>query len=202
MTTPDPQTTYPSGAQTAPGEPSTHEENAARARTREAMERARHEMRSLSEQARQQALEAKEQAKTQGREIISERKNWLGDEFHQVSDAVRRAGEELRRDGRHATLTRYTDQVADSADRAASYLWSHEVEDLAADLQDFTRRHPELVMGGLFIAGIAAARFLKATMPEPARRTDSEGYAVGSGEAATTYQTPETYPASSGPGRI
>lgn len=215
MMTPDPHTTHPSGSpQGSSQEHSVSEEGRARAKTREAMERARRELRSLSEQARQQAVETTEDVKAKGREYITERKNRLGDEFHQVSDAVRRASEEMRREDNGSYLARYTDRVADSADRAAGYLWAHDVEDVASDLQDFTRRHPEIVFGGLFIAGLAAARFLKATMPEPsrpARRVSegqlpsnypySEGYAVNSGEAATTYQPPEVYPAST-PGRV
>lgn len=210
MMTPDSEKQHPAGS-TASTQSHSNEESGAREKTREAMARARSELRSLSEQARQQAIETKDEAKAQGREFISERKNRLAEEFHQVGDAVRRAGEELRREGHSSFLARYTDKVADGADRAAGYLWGHEVEDLAADVQDFTRRHPEVVFGGLFVAGLAAARVLKASMPEsrrPARRVSegsnypySQGYAVSSGEAATTYQPPEVYPAST-PGRM
>lgn len=211
MVTPDPHQTNPSGSSNITGnEPSTREETGARQKTRETMHRARNELRSLSEQARQQAIRTKDQAKSQGREFLTERKNRVGDEIHQVGDAVRRAGDEFRERG-DGYLCRYTDAVADTADRAAGYIWGHDIDDFAAEVQDFTRRHPEIVFGGLFIAGLAAARFLKASMPEPQRPArqiggpesypDEGGYAVTSGEAATTYQPPEVYPAST-PGRI
>lgn len=211
MMTPDPHTTHPSGSPQASQSEQSEEQSTVQSQTRDAMEHARNELRSFGEQARRQAVEARDQAKTQGRELITERKNRLAGEFHRVSDAVRRASEELRREDDSGYLARYADGLADTTDRAANYLSSHDIEDFAAEAQKFTRRHPEIVFGGLFIAGLAVARILKASMPEPqrpARQVNkgstylySEGYAVGKGEAATTYQASEKYPVTT-PGRV
>ncbi|MDQ3332768.1 MAG: hypothetical protein M3552_19320, partial [Planctomycetota bacterium] len=62
-----------------------------------------------------------------------------------------------------ATLGHYAHQAGDLVDSCANYLRDANASELIRGASNFTRRHPELVLGGLFLAGVSIARFLKAS---------------------------------------
>ncbi len=81
-----------------------------------------------------------------------------------IAAAARAAAEELdrREDPNVATYAR---GAADALDRVTDYVRDVRLDDLADEAAAFTRRRPEWVLGGLFVAGLAAARFLRADQP-------------------------------------
>ena len=59
----------------------------------------------------------------------------------------------------------YAATVADGLEGARDYLRDADVGELLSEGRRFTKRHPEWVLGGMFVAGLAVARFLKADRP-------------------------------------
>lgn len=81
---------------------------------------------------------------------------------HQLTDAaraLRQSGDQMPTDGT-AGLIRMS---ADTIDRMGGYLRNRSVDDILGDAQAYARRRPWWVVGGAFVAGLAAARFLKSS---------------------------------------
>ncbi|EMI17495.1 hypothetical protein RMSM_05588 [Rhodopirellula maiorica SM1] len=122
--------------------------------------------------AKQKAYEATAAAKESGRKYAHEKKTRLADELGIFSGAIRKASSKLHEE-QHDSLASYIDAAAEQLDHVRESLQSKEVGDLMSDVQDFTRRRPEVVYGGLFVAGLAAMRFLKASKPERQRQINA-----------------------------
>jgi hypothetical protein len=62
-----------------------------------------------------------------------------------------------------AGVADYADAAAERVEQASEYINEKDLTELLRDAQDAARAHPALAMGGLFVVGFAAARFLKAS---------------------------------------
>lgn len=124
---------------------------------------------SAGDQARQYASDLKKgsedvfrSAKESGNSFVTEQKekiaSWL-EEYYQVVEA----GCERLESGEGNPLAAPAHRAASQLKRAANYLRSHQPGDFIDDVGAFARRRPELVYGGLFVAGLAATRFMKAS---------------------------------------
>jgi hypothetical protein len=82
----------------------------------------------------------------------------FGKVFHQVAHALHA----VRLDG----AADYVDSAANRVGDASDYLRESDLKDLIEDAQDVIRDHPGLAMGGLFVAGLAVARFVKAGLSD------------------------------------
>ena len=98
------------------------------------------------------------------------------DQRGQAAKRVARLGK-VARQAAHALHAVKMDGVADYADAAAQrvedlsdYINDKDLTELLRDAQDAARAHPAVAMGGMFLVGLAAARFLKAS----ASRDDEE----------------------------
>lgn len=125
----------------------------ARQFTNEALEKARHQLRESRGQITQRA-----------REMLDQQKQQLCQGLDHVVQAAHAAARSLEeRDS--AGVARYAHMAGDSLERVHEYLCAAGVDDVAQDARQFVRRHPEWVIGGLFIAGLALARMIKADRP-------------------------------------
>ncbi|KAA1261157.1 hypothetical protein LF1_37020 [Rubripirellula obstinata] len=118
----------------------------------------------MTEAAKAKACQAAEQAKQSGAQYAREKKARVADEIGVFSGAIRKASGKLH-DEQHDSIASYVDAAAEQLDRCRQSLESKDVGELVDDVQDFARRRPEVVYGGLFVAGLAAMRFLKASKP-------------------------------------
>ena len=57
----------------------------------------------------------------------------------------------------------YVDQAADQVERLSEYVRERDVVQIAGDVEKFARREPALFLGGAFVLGLCAARFLKSS---------------------------------------
>ena len=87
------------------------------------------------------------------------------------------------------------ESVASKIGGVAKYLNDHEPGDLLDDGRALARRHPEVVLGGLFVVGLAAARFLKASE----RRRDTDQSETGYSSAPRGSSAVTTGPANPRP---
>jgi hypothetical protein len=112
-------------------------------------------------EAKSGAHESFQDARQAGRGFIRQRQSLLAEKLDEYQHAVRAATESLERED--SQLAGPASKAANQLERIAGYLRNHEPEDFLEDLGGFVRRRPEVAFGGLFIAGLVAARFLKAS---------------------------------------
>jgi len=150
-------------------------------------DKARRKLNEVSSEARKQvhkladkATEAAEQARRQGEKAIHEQKSKVSENVSRYSSVVRGVAEKFREE-ENTQIAGYADQMADQLDRLAGYLSWRDMNGLLNDAQDMARRRPDVFYGGMFVAGLALSRFLKASRPEHRGRDHRE---PGSGEFA------------------
>jgi hypothetical protein len=129
---------------------------------------------SAAQSVRAATTDAAHRAKEGAQSFIARQKDMAAAEISHLGEAVQRAAEKLHEEEDH-NIASYAEAAATRARSAAEYLQQHEVHDLLADMQSIARRHPAVVCGGMFAAGVAVARFLKATSPAPDTRRSNTG---------------------------
>jgi hypothetical protein len=117
------------------------------------------DMKSRAQEAQQQV---KQTAQTRIREQVDTRSTQAGEQVSAAAQALRTAGSSLQDEGQDAPA-RATEQLAGYAERVGDYLTKTDGERLLRDAEDFGRRQPLAAIGLGLVAGIAAARLLKAS---------------------------------------
>lgn len=100
---------------------------------------------------------------------ITSQKQRATEELDALAHATRETTKQLRSD-QHEMVAYYLDKAADQLQTVAESIRRKDLNDIVRDVQNVARRQPALVIGGGFVAGMLAARFLKSS-PE------HEGYA-------------------------
>ena len=122
----------------------------------------------VGERVKEKAKEAGDKVKEQGRTFLNEQKERVGSEIGAYSAAARRAAERLESES-DTNLSSYVSSAADQLDRLATRVKERDLGELFDDVEEMARRRPEVFYGGMFVAGLAAARFLKASKEKRAR---------------------------------
>jgi hypothetical protein len=125
------------------------------------------EIKTVAQSAAREAQEA-------GRDFVHQQKENLAQRVHKYAEAVRAASERLRSEEGNV-LADPAQKAAEHLEGMSSYLREKEPGDVLNDLESFTRRRPEVVFGGLFVVGLAAARFFKASRRRPRRAAGPPG---------------------------
>ena len=112
-----------------------------------------------------------DQLREGSRELLTTGKQQLVGRIGVYESAVLDASSRLR-DEEHRVLAQQLESAADSVGRARQYLGDHSTEELVDEVGEFCRRHPAACFAGAFLAGLAAARIIKASTP---RRENAEG---------------------------
>jgi gas vesicle protein len=121
---------------------------------------------AAGEQLKHQASDAAQQFKERSRTMASEQKERVADEISGVGAAIRDAAHRLHDDEDH-NVARYTEALANQVDKVSGYLRNRDIGGLMHDCEDVARRRPEVFIGGMFVTGLAIARFLKASRRQP-----------------------------------
>jgi len=129
--------------------------------------------------AKQAASEVVEGLKARVVDAADERKGTAAETLGTVAHALRGAAQNLQQ-GEVAALGTYAESAAQQLDKVAGYLRDKDLQGLTRDTETFARRHPEVFLGGAFLAGLLAARFLKSSRPQPSATAD-RGYEAGFG---------------------
>ncbi len=158
-------------------------------------ERVRAGTRDVKEQVMQKASEltraVTDGVKEEAERFFDEQKGKLGSKVQRVSKVINQAAHALHAVKADA-VAEAVDAAAERVEQASSYIEERTLSDLIADAEDVARRHPGLMLGGLFLTGVLAARFAKASAtPERSaggasrsRRTGSASRAGRNGRAA------------------
>jgi hypothetical protein len=115
-----------------------------------------------------------EQVKHGGNELLAERKSLVAEQLTNISGAIRRAADKLH-DTDSEFFATYVDRAADKVDGVGSYIEGHDLRDVMEDASVVARQQPLLFGGAMFLAGLAAAGFVKAATAEPPRNGRSRG---------------------------
>ena len=119
------------------------------------------------------AGKAKEQVKTQ----VATQKERAVSSLDDVTQTLHDTSRQLQENGQD-TAGNLMDSVATQIESLTGYLKGRDVDDLLGDLQDIARRNPTLFVGGAFVLGVAAARFMKSSAPYSGSRYDRDAYSA------------------------
>ncbi len=159
-------------------------------------------------QAKDAASRVLDQAKDQAASRADQQRQTVASGFQAVGQAFRSLGEDLRKQDQ-GPVAHYAAEVgnamAQQVDRVANYLQSRDVRQLVSDTEAFARRSPAIFLGGAFVLGLAASRFLKTSRPYPdvfANMPDpSHALPPASPEVASSQPyTNQAYPDANGAG--
>lgn len=131
----------------------------------QAAEQVREQAGQAAEKVREQATHAVAQLRESGQQAAEGQKSRVASSLHSVGQAVHEAANRLREEENH-NLADYTEKFAQQIDEASSYLEQHQLGEMFDEVQHWARRRPELLLGGMFLGGLALARFLKASRPQ------------------------------------
>lgn len=137
--------------------------------TKEQAQRMKSQAIEAGQQAKRHATDMAQQAgqamRQHGSQLIDNQKQRLVEQISGARDATQAAVTKLR--GEHDdNIATYVESVATYLDRAQQYLNDRDGSALLRDAQDLARRKPAWFLGGMFVAGVAIARFAKAERPE------------------------------------
>jgi hypothetical protein len=174
------------------------------------VDEARSEMEKLKESARKEGSAAVDQIKSAtqsavrtaqetGQGFVKSQKETLASRFSEYAKAAESMSERLRGEDDNI-LAAPVEKAAGSLNRISDYLREKEPAEVLNDLESLARRKPELVFGGLFVLGFAAARFLKASRraspPESSRAVSTyvEAPDLSLGAGAPSQPPSQPYP--------
>lgn len=117
----------------------------------------------VTDQTKQAASQVTDQAKQAAQSQLSVRKDQTASGLNTVSSAVRDMGDKLRQNNQTSSYAQFADQAANQIQRFSGYLRSHDVREIVDEAEDWMRRDPMIALGGAFVLGLVAARFLKSS---------------------------------------
>lgn len=124
----------------------------------------------MGEQIKDQTSQLAGQAQTKIKKTLEEQKGKGIGELSGLAEAVRQTGQTLRDQDKDG-IAHYAERAAEQIDRVVQFVDSRDVSELLHETEMFARRHPEAFLGGAFMLGLVAGRFLKSSRDH--RVTDS-----------------------------
>lgn len=112
--------------------------------------------------AQEKASDLRRQGSARLRDQFDQRSSEAGSQVRSLADALRRSGNDLRNEG-NTSGARLAGQAADRAEQLGSYLEQKRGDELMSDIETFARRRPWMLAALGMLAGVAAARFMKAS---------------------------------------
>jgi hypothetical protein len=146
-----------------------------------AQDSARDIARDATREGRRLAAGAMAEAKTLAEDVADRRKTDTAEYLSSVSAAILGGGEALREEG-YGTSADVARQVGDQIGGLADDLVDREPGELLREVERFARERPALFVGGVLLAGIGVARFLRSS-PEPDAFGESGGWAERAADA-------------------
>lgn len=135
--------------------------------------------------AQEKASEVREQGSARLRDQLDERSTKVGSQVRSLATALRRSGNDLSDEG-NGNASQLTTQAADRIERVGSYLEQKSGGELMRDVEKFARRRPWLLAGLGMLAGVAAARFVKASSEQRNDQNRDTEWPTGPGATSST----------------
>jgi ElaB/YqjD/DUF883 family membrane-anchored ribosome-binding protein len=135
--------------------------------------------------AQDKASELREQGSARLQDQFDKRSTQAGSQVRSLAAALRRSGSELSNEG-NGNASQLTTQAADRIERVGSYLEQKSGDELMRDVERFARRRPWMLAGVGMLAGVAAARFVKASSEQRYDQNRETGWPTRSGATTPT----------------
>jgi hypothetical protein len=116
----------------------------------------------VAQQGQQKASEYAEQGREKAKGQIATQKERASGELQGIARALQQTGSQLREQDQDS-IGQYAEQAAEQVERLSNYLSEKDSEQLLSEVEDLARNRPAVFLGGAFILGAAAARFLKSS---------------------------------------
>lgn len=150
-------------------------------------QQAKEQVRNLAEEARRETSRVAGQAGDYVSGLVSRQKDQAADRLSGVAGALRDVGSRLREQDQAAGVGQYAMRAADQVDRLSRYLRDRDLNTFFRDTETFARRHPDVFLGGTFLAGLLLARFLKSSADRRDEDWSVSAYASYPGEEYGDY---------------
>ncbi|HLZ08150.1 MAG TPA: hypothetical protein VKT80_06135, partial [Chloroflexota bacterium] len=108
-----------------------------------------------------------DQARQQGMSQLASQKDRIAGTLGNVADALHATSSHLKQND-DIPIAGYVDQIASSVEQFSNHVRQQSVDELIGETESLARRRPGLFIGGAFIVGLVAARFLKISRQDPA----------------------------------
>ena len=129
---------------------------------------------SISRDAKELASDVVDRAKDLATEQVSEQRRKSASEIGRLAHALHQTSEDLG----DTMAAPYVDKAADMLNRLSGSVRDTSVRDAVRATERFAHREPLLFLGGTFILGVLAARFLKSSERS---ESDDSGLSWGTG---------------------
>jgi len=139
-------------------------------------QQAKEQVRNLAQEARRETSKVAGQAGDYVSNLVSHQKDQAADRLGGVAGAIRDVGNRLQEQDQAAGVGQYAMRAADQVDRLSSYLRDRDLKTFFRDTETFARRHPDVFLGGTFLAGLLLARFLKSSSDRGFGGYDANSY--------------------------
>jgi hypothetical protein len=126
-------------------------------------EQTQEQARTLASEAKDQTADLAGRAQHQVGALMADQKNRAAEGLGSLAGALREVAGKLGHDEIGRGVGHYAQRAATQVDSMSSYLRGAELQAVVRDTGRFARRRPEVFIGGAFLAGLVAARFLKAS---------------------------------------
>lgn len=140
-------------------------------------QQAKEQVRHLADEARRETSKVAGQAGDYVSNLVSRQKDQAADSLGGVAGAIRDVGNRLQEQDQAAGVGQYAMRAADQVDRLSNYLRDRDLNTFFRDTETFARRHPDVFLGGTFLAGLLLARFLKSSSDRGFGGYDANAYA-------------------------
>ena len=133
------------------------------------------QVQDVAGQAQEKAGQLVDQAKEQATGKLATQKDRAVDSLGTVAEALREAGKHLR-ENEQQSFAQYADKAAERVEQFSGNLRGKDVQTIVRDLEGYARRQPAVFLGGAFVLGLVAARFLKSTAQREDEGDNPSGY--------------------------
>ena len=137
---------------------------------------AKEQIRNLADEAKRETSRVAGQAGDFVSNLVTRQKDQAADRLGGVAGALRDVGNRLQEEDPAAGFGQYATRAADQVDRLSGYLRDRDLKTFFRDTETFARRHPDVFLGGTFLAGLLLARFLKSSADRSFDGYDANAY--------------------------
>ncbi len=127
-----------------------------------AKEEMKEKVHNLSEKAREAGKKATAEGKSKAYGLLGDGKQRAASSLGNTAQALYRIGDQFRKNDQDG-IGQYAERASSQIQGFSDYLYDRDPDDIVRDVQEAARRRPWIAIGGAFIAGLATARFLKAS---------------------------------------
>jgi uncharacterized protein YjbJ (UPF0337 family) len=128
---------------------------------KEAVDQVKDQAGQVTDQVKEQASKVTDKAKEQAATRVDDQKERAAHGIVGFADALNQVSGSMR--DQNPTVANFAETAAGKLEQFAGTLNDKDINELMSDVERMSRKQPALFVGGAFLAGVFAARFLKSS---------------------------------------